>query len=208
MANNFFNVVKSAFIVTEETSTTPQSEVKQETIAKETKASVPEINEMSVNAINQSLLDKLCERLESENLPGPDYMELKTAMNDDFIKDAVPDETKRFGIAFKTLQATAPTLTKQHVLDSIDTYIGYLNRWKADAVSDINNKRNEVVSKKQEIESLTQKMNELLNKRNELQKEVDETESKCNKNENDMVNAVNFLVTKLTEDKNKINSVL
>ena len=51
-------------------------------------------------------------------------------------------------------------------------------------------------------------MNELLNRRNELQKEVDETESKCNKNENDMVNAVNFLVTKLTEDKNKINSVL
>ena len=213
MANKFFNTIKSAFIVVEET---PDTAVKETSVITQNNTNPPiteniattSINEMSVNSINQQLLDKLCKRLEEKNLPGPDYMELKTAMNDDFIKDAVPDETKRFGIAFKTLQATAPTLTKQHVLNSIDTYISYLNSWKQEAIDDINNKRSEVAGKKQEIDKLTQQMNELLKRRNELQVEVDETENKCNKNENDMVNAVNFLVTKLTEDKNKINMVL
>lgn len=207
MANKFFNAVKSAFIVVEE-ETKPQ-------VINETKVTMPKvsentvvINEKTVNSINQSLLDKLCERLEQENMPGPDYMELKTAMNDDFIIEAVPDENKRFAIAFKTLQASAPKLTKQHVLESIDKYITILKGWETEALTDVNQKRSEISNKKKEIESLTQQMNELLKKRNELQSDVDKTEEKCSKNETDMKNAVGFLVNKLTEDKMKIDSVL
>lgn len=207
MANKFFNAVKSAFIVVEE-ETKPQ--VVNET--KETALKVSEntvvINEKTVNSINQSLLDKLCERLEQENMPGPDYMELKTAMNDDFIIEAVPDENKRFAIAFKTLQASTPKLTKQYVLESIDKYIAILKGWETEALTDVNQKRSEISDKKKEIESLTQQMNELLKKRNELQSDVDKTEEKCSKNETDMKNAVDFLVNKLTEDKMKIDSVL
>lgn len=217
MANNFFKTVKSAFFVTEEEKT---PSYKEEKVTKtQVKNNVPvssntietahstEINEID-NSINQVLLDKLCERLEQENLPGPDYMELKTAMNNEFIIEAVPDENKRFAIAFKTLQASSPTLTKQYVLESIDKYVSILKKWEKDALIDISNKRNEVSDKKREIETLTQQMNELLKKRNELQTEVSSTEEKCTKNENDMKNAVGFLVGKLEEDKNKINVIL
>lgn len=139
MANKFFNAVKSAFIVTEEENTPSIKEEKVVTtnvgvnitnsnVA--TSTSSVEVNEKTVNSINQGLLDKLCERLEQENLPGPDYMELKTAMNDEFIVEAVPDENKRFGIAFKTLQASSPSLTKQYVLESIDKYVKILRNWE------------------------------------------------------------------------------
>lgn len=217
MANKFFNAVKSAFIVTEEENT---PSIKEEKVVTTnvgvnitnsnvvTSTSSVEINEKTVNLINQGLLDKLCERLEQENLPGPDYMELKTAMNDEFIVEAVPDENKRFGIAFKTLQASSPSLTKQYVLESIDKYVKILRNWENEALVDVNKKRSEISDKKKEIETLTQQMNELLKRRNELQTEVNSTEEKCAKNENDMKNAVGFLVSKLEEDKNKINVVL
>lgn len=218
MANKFFNAVKSAFIVTEEEGTNsatsnekvvPQVNVVNRSITTPTSTtSSIEVNEMSINSINQGLLDKLCERLERENLPGPDYMELKTAMNDAFIVEAVPDESKRFGIAFRTLQANAPGLTKQYIIESIEKYVGFLKKWEHEALVDVNNKRSEISDKKKDIEVLTQQMNDLLKKRNELQAEVDSTEEKCMKNENDMKNAVNFLVNKLEEDKNKINVVL
>lgn len=218
MANRFFNAVKSAFIVTEIEDEVPsnkeknvvQSKVVKSTVNENVNITTPsvEINEKTINSINQGLLDKLCERLEQENLPGPDYMELKTAMNDDFIVEAVPDENKRFGIAFKTLQASSPGLTKQYVLESIDKYIKILKDWETEALVDVNKKRNDIIDKKKEIETLTQQMNELLKRRDELQTEVNTTEEKCTKNENDMKSAVGFLVSKLEEDKNKINVVL
>ena len=218
MANRFFNAVKSAFIVTEIEDEVPSNKEKNVVQSKVVKSTVNEnvnittssveINEKTINSINQGLLDKLCERLEQENLPGPDYMELKTAMNDDFIVEAVPDENKRFGIAFKTLQASSPGLTKQYVLESIDKYIKILKDWETEALVDVNKKRNDIIDKKKEIETLTQQMNELLKRRDELQTEVNTTEEKCTKNENDMKSAVGFLVSKLEEDKNKINVVL
>lgn len=218
MANRFFNAVKSAFIVTEIEDEVPsnkeknvvQSKVVKSTVNENVNITTPsvEINEKTINSINQGLLDKLCERLEQENLPGPDYMELKTAMNDDFIVEAVPDENKRFGIAFKTLQASSPGLTKQYVLESIDKYIKILKDWETEALVDVNKKRNDIIDKKKKIETLTQQMNELLKRRDELQTEVNTTEEKCTKNENDMKSAVGFLVSKLEEDKNKINVVL
>ena len=216
MANRFFNAVKSAFIVTEDEvpsnkeKNVVQSKVVKSTVNENVNITTPsvEINEKTINSINQGLLDKLCERLEQENLPGPDYMELKTAMNDDFIVEAVPDENKRFGIAFKTLQASSPGLTKQYVLESIDKYIKILKDWETEALVDVNKKRNDIIDKKKEIETLTQQMNELLKRRDELQTEVNTTEEKCTKNENDMKSAVGFLVSKLEEDKNKINVVL
>ena len=123
-------------------------------------------------------------------------------------KRQVPDENKRFGIAFKTLQASSPGLTKQYVLESIDKYIKILKDWETEALVDVNKKRNDIIDKKKEIETLTQQMNELLKRRDELQTEVNTTEEKCTKNENDMKSAVGFLVSKLEEDKNKINVVL
>lgn len=206
----FFDTLKSAFVVVEEDK---KQEQKEEVVLApmndvKTQVNKTDINEVTVNAINQGLLDKLCERLEAKNFPGPDYMELKTAMNDEFIMEAVPDESKRMAIAFKTLKSSTPTLTKEHVIDTLDKYIGFLKEWEKEAIDDINVKRSEVHGKKKEIEDITKQMNELLQKRNELQVEVDSTEDKCNRNENDMVTAVGFLVKKLEEDKNKIKAIL
>ena len=215
--NKFFDSIKSAFVITvdETAATTPKTtpaSIKPGLVSPEIKKVEEPVVTSAQNSewdgLNQVLLDKLCERLDSENLPGPDYMELKTAMNDEFIIDAVPDENKRFIIAFKSLQANAPQLTKEYILKSIDTYVGFLKKWEREALADVKAVRSEVGDKKQAINDLNKKIEELVAERAGLEAAVAETETKCNKNEHEMVEAVAFLVKKFNEDKEKINSVL
>lgn len=219
MKNKFFDTIKSAIFVVEEENVKAKAEVPNQQSNYVNVSTVQDGAETANNVeqkvvtnntttLNQGLLDKLCERLESMNFPGPDYMELKTAMNDEFIIEAVPDENKRMAIAFKTLKSSTPSLTKEHVIETLDKYIGFLKDWEKDAVSDINQIRNEVSDKKQAIEDINSQISDLVLKRNQLQTEVDETETKCNKNESDMISAVGFLVKKLEEDKVKISTNL
>lgn len=216
MANKFFNALASAFVVTND-----ESNSKQE-VSKETKVeskvftqTAPIVNVPTVQtvvntntAVNSQLLDKLCEKLESENLPGPDYMELKTAVNDGDMVNIIPDEKARFLVAFKSLKANAPSFSKKSVIDSIDKYVSLLKQWENEAITDINNRRNEVSGKKQQIADINRQIEELVSKANAIQSEVDITEEKCNQNENDMKTAVSLLVNKFNEDREKINSVL
>lgn len=206
MANKFFKAVASAFVVEEEgkqeTSTiaVPQSTVVQ-TVQQPTV-------QQPTGQLNQVLLDKLCERLDQENIPGPDYMELKQAVNDVNMTSIIPDESMRFLAAFTSLKAGAPQLTKSHVVESINHYISCLTNWEKDALADIEKVRDTVTDKKKEIDSITEQIAQLTAKIGTLKKDVDETEGKCAKNEADMKMAVSFLVGKLNEDKEKIEKNL
>lgn len=76
------------------------------------------------------------------------------------------------------------------------------------AIAGLNAERNKVSDKKQEMDKLREQMAAIQNKIDELNKDVLATESKCNQNEADMKTSVGFLVNKLTEDKNKISTIL
>lgn len=215
MASKFLNALASAFVVTNEDGKEKQQVVQKESkvepkayVAMPTTVSVNTQPVNVTNTINSQLLDKLCEKLESENLPGPDYMELKSAVNDSDMTNLVPDEKARFLVVYKSLKANAPSFNKKIIIESIDKYISLLKQWESEAISDINNRRNEVSGKKQQIDEINKKIDELRQQVNILQSEVDVTEEKCNQNENDMKNAVALLVNKFEEDRNKINSVL
>ena len=158
--------------------------------------------------LNTQLLDKLCERLEAENLPGPDYMELKTSVMDPNMMKIIPDERQRLMASYCSLKVNSKDLTKQRILDSIDHYISILNKWQEEAIAGLNAERNKVSDKKQEMDKLREQMAAIQNKIDELNKDVLATESKCNQNEADMKTSVGFLVNKLTEDKNKISTIL
>ena len=158
--------------------------------------------------LNTQLLDKLCERLEAENLPGPDYMELKTSVMDPNMMKIIPDERQRLMASYCSLKVNSKDLTKQRILDSIDHYISILNKWQEEAIAGLNAERNKVSDKKQEMDKLREQMAAIQNKIDELNKDVLATESKCNQDEADMKTSVGFLVNKLTEDKNKISTIL
>lgn len=231
MANKFLKTLASAFIVENEnnndevmqmnsggqsTQVSSNTTNQLQTIVAQPVVKNENVNETVTEAnkstntpqLNTQLLDKLCERLEAENLPGPDYMELKTAVMDPDMVNIIPDERQRLMASYRSLKANSKDLTKQRILDSIDHYVSKLSEWQKEAIESLNNERDKVSGKKQQVEALRTKMAEIQQQIDELNKDVLATESKCNQNEADMKTAVGFLVNKLTEDKNKITTIL
>ena len=224
MANRFLKTLASAFVVENENNDTVDAQSTQggqaavpsspnpqpmnnTTVTQQPPTTVTD-GQSNAPQLNTQLLDKLCERLEAENLPGPDYMELKTSVMDPNMMKIIPDERQRLMALFCSLKVNSKDLTKQRILDSIDHYISILNKWQEEAIAGLNAERNKVSDKKQEMDKLREQMAAIQNKIDELNKDVLATESKCNQNEADMKTSVGFLVNKLTEDKNKISTIL
>ena len=224
MANRFLKTLASAFVVENENNDTVDAQSTQggqaavpsspnprpmsnTTVTQQQPTTVTD-GQSNAPQLNTQLLDKLCERLEAENLPGPDYMELKTSVMDPNMMKIIPDERQRLMASYCSLKVNSKDLTKQRILDSIDHYISILNKWQEEAIAGLNAERNKVSDKKQEIDKLREQMAAIQNKIDELNKDVLATESKCNQNEADMKTSVGFLVNKLTEDKNKISTIL
>ena len=224
MANRFLKTLASAFVVENENNDTVDAQSTQggqaavpsspnpqpmnnTTVTQQQPTTVTD-GQSNAPQLNTQLLDKLCERLEAENLPGPDYMELKTSVMDPNMMKIIPDERQRLMASYCSLKVNSKDLTKQRILDSIDHYISILNKWQEDAIAGLNAERNKVSDKKQEMDKLREQMAAIQNKIDELNKDVLATESKCNQNEADMKTSVGFLVNKLTEDKNKISTIL
>ena len=224
MANRFLKTLASAFVVENENNDTVDAQSTQggqsavpsspnpqpmnnTTVTQQPPTTVTD-GQSNAPQLNTQLLDKLCERLEAENLPGPDYMELKTSVMDPNMMKIIPDERQRLMASYCSLKVNSKDLTKQRILDSIDHYISILNKWQEEAIAGLNAERNKVSGKKQEMDKLREQMAAIQNKIDELNKDVLATESKCNQNEADMKTSVGFLVNKLTEDKNKISTIL
>lgn len=224
MANRFLKTLASAFVVENENNDTVDAQSTQggqaavpsspnpqpmnnTTVTQQQPTTVTD-GQSNAPQLNTQLLDKLCERLEAENLPGPDYMELKTSVMDTNMMKIIPDERQRLMASYCSLKVNSKDLTKQRILDSIDHYISILNKWQEEAIAGLNAERNKVSDKKQEMDKLREQMAAIQNKIDELNKDVLATESKCNQNEADMKTSVGFLVNKLTEDKNKISTIL
>lgn len=224
MANRFLKTLASAFVVENENNDTvdaqstqvgqaavpssPNPQPMNNTTVTQQRPTTVTDGQSNAPQLNTQLLDKLCERLEAENLPGPDYMELKTSVMDPNMMKIIPDERQRLMASYCSLKVNSKDLTKQKILDSIDHYISILNKWQEEAIAGLNAERNKVSDKKQEIDKLREQMAAIQNKIDELNKDVLATESKCNQNEADMKTSVGFLVNKLTEDKNKISTIL
>ena len=224
MANRFLKTLASAFVVENENNDTVDAQSTQggqaavpsspnpqpmnnTTVTQQQPTTVTD-GQSNAPQLNTQLLDKICERLEAENLPGPDYMELKTSVMDPNMMKIIPDERQRLMASYCSLKVNSKDLTKQRILDSIDHYISILNKWQEEAIAGLNAERNKVSDKKQEMDKLREQMAAIQNKIDELNKDVLATESKCNQNEADMKTSVGFLVNKLTEDKNKISTIL
>lgn len=214
MAKQFFKKMASAFVEFKDEETNPTIVPKASTAVitatdQEPKVVVipPEPHTSGI-ALDKDLLNKLCEELESVNLPGPDYQELKTAASDEEMVELVPDETKRFVLAYKTLKAAHPDLNKLHILHSIDVYVNHLKKCEKDALEDINKKRQEIASQVERVTELKNLITQYQSEIEKLQSHIDTTKSECGANEAKMVSHVAFLVEKLNKDKETINQVI
>ena len=111
MANRFLKTLASAFVVENENNDTVDAQSTQggqatvpsspnprpmsnTTVTQQQSTTVTD-GQSNAPQLNTQLLEKLGERLEGENLPGPDYMELKTSVMEPNMMKSIPDERQR-----------------------------------------------------------------------------------------------------------------
>lgn len=222
MANNFLNSLKKAFVteipdevpsVKQEVPTIPQSETPQMFVNLPKTTQTPKTIE---GQIDNTLLQKLCQAMEESNLPGPDYLELKNVANNDEMKKAMPDEIQRFTVAFITMKSSSPDMTRDRVLNSIDTYINMMEKERKAGHEQLDqiwqerveSQRSAVLEAEAEIANLQKKLQELVQFVQTKNNEIAAASNECNINKANFDATVDFLVTNLAEDKTKLTNVL
>jgi hypothetical protein len=174
-----------------------------------------------VGVVNQDIYSNLKQILNQCNLPGPDYLELKTAA--DANKALIQDENLRFQFSYNSLKATAPKLTKKVVIDSIDKYIEFIEKERVVAQNEsdetyksevtlrqekIDGLNGEIETTKQEIIKLNEKILSLSQEINTLggEKLAKETELGIKKKNFDVT--IDTIVNELKSDKLKIETLI
>ena len=227
MANSFFKSIKNAFVTEipdEVPSVVEEKNVAQTTQTVQTVAQAPQAMFVSTAStpktiegqVDDELLQKLCQAMEDSNLPGPDYLELKNVANNEEMKKAMPNELQRLTVAFITMKSSSPEMTRDRVLNSIDSYIQMMeNERKAgheqlDQIWNVKveSQRAAVSDAEKEIASLQKRLQELIEFVQTKTNEIAAESNKCNINKANFDATVDFLVNNLANDKAKLSNVL
>jgi DNA repair exonuclease SbcCD ATPase subunit len=132
-----------------------------------------------VGQIRKHFAELICSTVADANIPGPDFSEIKEAFESDEMKQNIPDTNTRWKTCFSMMKMMNKSLTKQHVLESIDVYVGVVDNEKKNAMKQIEQKENETVNEKylsvtdaensiqrdeDEIKKLQEKINKIMEK--------------------------------------------
>ncbi len=204
-----------------------KEEVKNEPIQQEEPSTIAFVSTPSVSPINSIVADeemvkKLWQVIIDENLPGPDYVELKNNMAAISESGLTTDEIQIIKAAYNVLKKQYPQLTKQVILDSIDTYKGIIEQEKKNAAEQFEDlRKNRVGTKNAEIEALKtertaledeikkkkEKLGEIAVNLSKLEDEVQENTNDINLQISKFESSIKKVIQVLDGDKNKINSL-
>lgn len=233
---NFLNIVKGAF-VTVVPDETKAEEVVQPTVQQPTLQPVvqpqPVVSVQSpvatntliqpvqgngqvVGQVDSNILENLCMVLDEKNLPGPDYLELKSAANDAVMQKAIPDETARFTCAYISMKVNAPHLNKEVIIGSIDKYVEYLEAERQNGLDELAVKWKEEVDDKEALVDAAQKelleLQEALNAKikfiSETTAEITTSKNQCNVSKANFNATVDYVINNLNTDRTKLSEIL
>lgn len=222
MAKKFLNALKGAFVTVipdepkaEEAKVEKVQPVVNPQLIKPV-IPTPSNEQMFAGQVDSNILENLCMVLDEKNIPGPDYLELKSAANDEQMKNAIPDEKNRFLCAYISMKANAQTLTKETIIGSIDKYIEYLEIERETALSELALKWKEEVEDKEALVETAQKelveLQEALNAKikfiSETNSEIANSKNQCAINKANFNSTVEYIINGLNADKIKLNEIL
>lgn len=170
----------------------------------------------SAGKIDDGYLNMLEEKLEQENIPGPDYLELKhAAMSEEMVKEE-PDEGKRYRQAFSSMRQFFPGVDEERIFSSIRHYKQVMETEKKDALEDLERKiQEQVVAFQQKIKTEEEKLEEqqqALDKRRAAleseKKAVLEREEALNNKSKDFVATIDFVIGTIDDDDRKLKEYL
>lgn len=169
-----------------------------------------------ISEIDEGMLDNIIAMLDEKNLPGPDYLELKKAANDEVLLQSIPDEKMRFSVSYATLKAASPSLSKKQILQSILTYIQYIEDERERGTEQFNKlwqdqvvAREEAIEKaKAEIAELEAKLEKLKTFAQEQEGQVVAVKADCGRKKKEFNATVDYMIGKLRMDGAKLEDAL
>ena len=169
-----------------------------------------------ISEIDEGVLDNIIAMLDEKNLPGPDYLELKKAANDEVLLQSIPDEKMRFSVSYATLKAASPSLSKKQILQSILTYIQYIEDERERGTEQFNKlwqdqvvAREEAIDKaKAEIAELEAKLEKLKTFAQEQEGQVVAVKADCGRKKKEFNATVDYMIGKLRMDGAKLEDAL
>lgn len=232
MANNFFKTLASAFVeVQDDAPQTVETNAKQSVPPTQVVTpmmstpiqSAPAVGQPIVNSdgtiqgqLDNKLFEQLCDVVEESNIPGPDYVELTKAAQNDTMKNAIPDENIRLMTAYISMKATAPQLNRGVVLGSIDSYVDILEKERENGLTQLQNKWVENVENpealvedaQKEIAELQQKLQEKIKFVSEQKNAIANAKNEYNINKANFNYTFDVFIQKLKDDRVKLDAIL
>ena len=166
--------------------------------------------------LDSNLFEQLCDVLEESNIPGPDYIELTKASQNDVMKAAIPDEGARLMAAYISMKATSPDLNRGIVLGSIDKYVEILEGERKRGLCELQEKWVENIEKPEADVARAQE--EIVRLQSELQERIQfvaEQKAKIADARNEHgIKKANFnytfdvFIKKLLDDKVKLEGII
>lgn len=194
---------------TEVSSTTTPQPVPSVAVVEPIMSSQPQ----TVVAASMEIVNTIWESIIQKNLPGPDYLELRQGVAS--LSSMPLSEVQKYEAAFNLLKSGSPDLTKQVILNSIDTYLGIVEQEKALGLDECQKKKDLEIKAKQaelseidkKIDSLSLELEELTQKAKEIRVQVQTSEATLNEQQMKFEKSIDTVLTTLREDKEKINNL-
>jgi hypothetical protein len=201
---------------------TKEQPIQQGEISTTTFESSPITKPVSNSTPDEEMVNKLWQVIIEDNLPGPDYVELRNNVAAISESGLTTDENQMFKAAYNVLKRSYPQLTKEIISNSIEKYKDIIEGEKKNGLEQFERlRKTKVESKNAEIETLKkrretlegeirQKKEELGNiavQLDKLEDEVQENTSTITRQIEKFESSVEKVLQVLDSDKNTINNL-
>ena len=173
----------------------------------------PVVSTVSVQGVvDNKFVDMLEGVIKQNNIPGQDYFEFKEAVEN--MKSLPMDEKTKFQTVHSVLSLQG--CKKDILLSSIDTYVGVINKEKANFDAEmksayaqkVQSKLNEVENAKKELESFSKKLAELNSIIQSKSQEAQQEEMQIRATESNFKASADVIISEMISDKEKINNYI
>lgn len=169
----------------------------------------------SINLTGDKFMGYLRKKIEDNDLPGPDFLELVRVANS-YDESLAKDKPTAIKLAFQSLRGIYSGFSKDIILKSIDTYVKLIEDEKARVAETVKNERTIHVdgAKKQlkdidaNIAKFEAEIERLKAQREPIQNGVSAAEQRINEFEQNALTAITEVVDDLKANKAEINSIL
>jgi len=166
--------------------------------------------------INPDLLKSFEAALRDFNLPGPDYLELKSIIDNDNFRKNIPDEKQRIMSAFFSIQAGNPSFSKEIVMNSLDQYVQKMEGERSMALQQLSQRIEEEITgpmqqienKRNRIEQLQAEIAKIEDEISGVLQDVEQKKADLNTKKLDFDVTINAVIGALKADKVKIDNAI